>query len=139
MAPTLPKGQLLVLRILWGSMLGAQVIFTVMIVVVAPEAAANADPEVAKMLLPALGAAAFAAAVAALTIGRVFARKADYQAFCILRWALGESVGIFGLVLAFMGAQTSHALAFTAGAALVLLSLMPGSKDHEGYQQARLG
>jgi hypothetical protein len=69
---------------------------------------------------------------------RLFAAM-QYRAYCVARWALVESVGMFGLLLALLGASTNTVIAFFGWALLSLLRLRPTPEDYQQFLRLRAG
>lgn len=136
---TLPKGQATVLTIQWVAMIGACAAMTGVAAFVGPEAAAASDPEAAALMLPLLGALGLGALGVSLFAGGPLARAMPaFLTWMILRWALTESVTVFGLVMAFTGVDLQLALAFCALGALGLLLQPANAAAYERYRRDRL-
>ena len=68
--------------------------------------------------------------------GKVFAKSTNYMTYCIFRWAIAESIGIFGLVLMFMGPTTSTGFIFIVWSLALLLVLMPNQGNRDRFEKA---
>lgn len=57
----------------------------------------------------------------------------SYRNYCIVRWALLESIAVFGLVQFFLGGQFEVLLLFVAVSALTLGAARPGAADRAAF------
>jgi hypothetical protein len=85
---------------------------------------------------PILAGVAAVFTILAFAGARLFA-KMEYQAYCIVRWVMVESVGVFGLLLAIFGSSTMTAAAFFGWALLSLFRLRPTNKDYQQFLRLR--
>ncbi|MCB9479939.1 MAG: hypothetical protein H6684_13630 [Deltaproteobacteria bacterium] len=145
--------------IMWYSLLMAVVIYAVVAFVVAPNNQ-NAGSETPQILTLVLGAVSVSIAAMALFViprlapaMRENARKSRgedgvkgaFLTYCILRWALVESIAIFGLVIAILSGEPINGMPFIAGSFVLMVLLMPsaGARDrfvggttHSGASQS---
>ena len=121
------------LRILWTAFLGAVCVYIVIAYALGQGRLASSD---LTFMVPILAGAAVGMTLLAFSGGRLFA-KMEYQAYCIVRWAMIESVGIFGLLLALLGASLTTAVAFCGWAVLSLFRLRPTSEDYQQFLRLR--
>lgn len=120
-------------RILWAALLASIVVYALVAANVRPDAPPEADLDV---LTAIFAAAAASTLVASALVSRALVRQgAPYVTYCVLRWALAESVAVFGLVLTFMGASPRVGHAFFAVSALAILLQPPGGRDLERFRE----
>jgi hypothetical protein len=67
------------------------------------------------------------------------ARRLELAAYAIILWALAESVGVLGLVLAFLGARAGICGAFLAWSLVLLLALRPTGSFVEDHARRHRG
>jgi F0F1-type ATP synthase membrane subunit c/vacuolar-type H+-ATPase subunit K len=127
---------MMVPRLLWGSFVFTHVMFVVMGVLLPDPAAAIPAEELQLMIIVMSGIGVSVGVVALGLVPRVFAR-ADYFTFLILRFALAESITIFGLVLAFQGADWRVPTIFAAFGLLLHLLAAPTDADKRRHAQLR--
>lgn len=94
--PTPPGGDLRTQRIVWIGMLGSVLVYGVILALVSPPR----DPEADTL---ALALAAMAVPVGAFSVVVHRLLRLAPPTGPIVRWAMAESVAIFGLVAAFLG------------------------------------
>lgn len=117
--------------LLWGAFVFSHVLLTVLGQFAPPDAAV--PPEELQTMLIALGGAGVGVVVFALGMApRMFA-KAPYLTFLILRFAFAETVTIFGLVLAFMGADWRVPVTFTAFGLMLHVLAAPTDADRRRH------
>ena len=95
------------LWIIYAALCMSQLIYGVVgVVVVEPPEEPNTD-----MVLPiALSLIALSTSGFSLFVGKII--KGNYQTSCIIKWALTESVAIYGFVLFFLTGNTTYLGAF---------------------------
>jgi hypothetical protein len=59
--------------------------------------------------------------------------RGSYRIYCIVRWALLESIAVFGLVQFFLGGHVEVLLLFVAVSALGLGAARPGPSDRAAW------
>ena len=84
------------------------------------------------------------AVVSVMEIGFIFTFipakfSRDYQTLCILRFALAESISIYGLVLAMMGLDITWCIPFWAVGLATHLTTAPTDRDYEAAQRRAKG
>lgn len=82
-------------------------------------------------LLLALAVAAAAESGAILAVPRLMP-AAPPPTRSIVRWALAESIGLYGLVLGVMGAAVPVVLGFVGWSVLLMLLLRPATRAEDG-------
>ncbi|MEZ4380744.1 MAG: hypothetical protein R3A79_05325 [Nannocystaceae bacterium] len=132
----LAASQALVLRILWAAFVATQAIFAGILIFLGPQLAQNADPEAAAAMLPVFAAVALSCAGLSLFgVPIIAARQGlDFTTATLLRFATAEAVGIFGLVLGFMGVELAYALAFLGAGALLILAQLPSDQSYRRFR-----
>lgn len=120
--------------ILWGALFFSIAVYAgVGTFISTQDGIAPADPEITSLLIPIFAMISLMETVLVLFfVGKLFRIK-DYQTYCILRWALSESIAIYGLVLMFLGAMYMAALAFMIWAAVLYILTMPTRASKEKF------
>jgi len=128
-------GQLFILKILWAAFIATQGVFAVVYSLAGADMSGQ-DPEGAAAQLPIFIGLALLMTGGSLFAAPLFAAKAklDYQVATLLRFAIAETIGIFGLILGFMGLET-YPFAFLGVAALVILVQMPTATAYQRYRR----
>ena len=95
---------------------------------------ADSSPDFLKLVTTVFFlSAVLATAVLLLLIPRIGAKK-PYQGYCLVRWALAESIGISGMVLTFLGGR-KDLFALMLGWSLALMLLCaPTEADRERHE-----
>ena len=120
--------------LLWIAISGSLLIYAVVGVIVRQNNSPDTDPGLFTVLIPALILVSATETMLVLTVwGRLFARKSSYLNYCVVRWALAESVGIFGLVLTILGASTIICASFFIWSALLFVLLAPTRGDRQRF------
>ncbi|MGE0821795.1 MAG: hypothetical protein AB7G75_26495 [Candidatus Binatia bacterium] len=135
-----PAGQAgLPLRILWSAFVGAVCVYIVVAYVLRQQtgqALATIDRD---FMTPIFAVAAVIITLFIFSGAKVLAKALDYQVYCLVRWALLEAIGLFGLVLALIGASLTVAGSFFGWALLSLFRVQPTPEDQRQYQVFRTG
>lgn len=122
-----PRPSLTNLPIIWFALLASVGIYAVVGLVVAPLAAPALAPEQLNLFLMVFALLAMTQSGVAMMVPRILPRLPFFTQH-ILRWALAESIAVFGLVLRFLGGSTLYFLSFLGWSALLLLTLRPGQE-----------
>lgn len=119
------------LPVIWIAMMFAIVAYGVVAWAVAPRIAAPVDQTIENWILLFLSMTAGLHILVVFLLRQMIAAlaKSSYVTFCVIRWALMESIGIYGLVLVFVGVDPWIAGAFLAVALMLLASAKPGEGD----------
>ncbi len=123
------------LKVLWMAFVGTVAVYIVIAYMLGWEREPASD---LSFMLPIVSVAAAVVTSFAFLGGKLFAQM-EYQAYCIVRWAMVESVGIFGLLLVVLGAAKNAALAFFVWSLLSFLRLCPTPEDYQRYLRLRDG
>lgn len=128
-------GLLMILTMLWGAFIATQGVFS-LVYALASDDVRGQDPEAAAMMLPVLAGLSVVMIGGSLFAAPIFAAKAkvDYMMATLVRFALAETIGIFGLVLGLMGLET-YPYIFLGTAALVILVQMPTELTYQRYRK----
>lgn len=121
------------LQILWMAFLGAVGVYIVIAYILGFGREKASD---LTFMLPIFAGVAAVMTIFAFSAGKLLAQM-EYQPYCIVRWAMVESVGVFGLLLVVLGASANTALAFFGWALLSLLRLRPTPEDYQQYLRLR--
>jgi hypothetical protein len=118
--------RLTTLNVLWMSMLAAVPIYAA-VTWFAPAPAESALDPAALVVFPliAVGETAFVVLAPRFLEG-------DYMTTCIIRWALAESVALFGLVVHFLGGPAWLAYVLMGWSFLLIAALGPSRAALEG-------
>jgi len=114
------------LWIIWANLLVAVGVYAVVGYFVAPDRAAN--EQALGVLVPVFAVVALFEVLAVFVLRPVLAERMGGVAFAIVRWAVAESVAIFGLALRFLGAPVSTMAMFIAASALLLVWWRPSGE-----------
>lgn len=119
------------LGLIWAAMLLAPVVYAVLAMLVAPTAKVTIDRELRTWIMIFLSMTAGLHVLTTLLLRQALAAlsKARYSTYCILRWALMEGIGIYGLVLALLGVGIGITAFFFAVSLLMLGAARPGPAD----------
>lgn len=101
--------------------------------VIQPGTMARTDPEQLNMMAMVLAAAAVGTGGFAMMAPRILSKMPTVSLY-IVRWAMAESVAVFGFMLRILGGNTTWLLLFTGCSALLLLTLRPG-QPNQGEQK----
>jgi len=90
--------------------------------------------DILPLIIPVLIAiSAGETAMVLFVLGKLLAKKSNYLSYCVVRWALAESIAIFGLVILILGAEMKTSLLFFAWSAVLLFLTMPGQNDERKF------
>jgi hypothetical protein len=121
--------------ILWGAFVLSHLTFVAVGQLSAPESAL--PPDELQPLVITLSGVAVGIVVFSLTMApRVFSRS-PYLTFSLLRYAFAESVTMFGLVLALMGADWRIPVTFAAFGLLLHALAAPTAADERRHERGR--
>ena len=120
--------QLSTIRLLWGAITGSLLIYWGVTRVIPAQQADSSNTLDLMVLTLAIVSVAVTGIVAALP--RLLS-KTPYFQLAVVRFALAESIGLYGLVLHFLGAASSTVLSFLAWSGLLLIALFPKRRQHE--------
>ncbi|MBM4255679.1 MAG: hypothetical protein FJ147_07255 [Deltaproteobacteria bacterium] len=123
------------LKVLWMAFVGTVAIYIVIAYLLGWEREPASD---LSFMLPIASVAAAVVTSFAFLGGKLFAQM-EYQSYCIVRWAMAESVGILGLLLVVLGSAKNTALAFFVWSLLSFLRLRPTPEDYLQYLRLRDG
>jgi len=130
------RAQLFILRILWFAFIVTQFVFATVLTL--QTELPPPDPEQIDLMTALFAALALPAAAASLIIiPKIAARqRVDFLSATLLRFAAAESIGVFGLVLGFSGADHLRAFAFLGAAALLILIQLPTEEQLRRHKTA---
>lgn len=119
--------------IIWGALTFSVVIYAVVGTIVAGNP--NPAPEL-QLMLPIFTVLSLSITGMVLFGSRLIANATKvYFTYAILRWALSESVAIFGLVMKFLGADALVLYVFVGWSLLLYLVLAPRQSEIERFEQ----
>jgi len=132
----LHRAELLILRILWFAFVATQFIFATILTL--QTELPVPDPDEIDLMTVVFAALALTAATASLVvIPRIAARqRLEFLQALLLRFAAAESIGIFGMILGFSGADHRRAFAFLGAAALLILLQYPTEEQRQRHHAA---
>lgn len=126
--PPSSQPSLLVVRLVWAAFMTAVLVYAVVAFVVLSPPSPSAE---GKWILLAVAALSGAQLAAAFAFPALITRQAEnYLQACIIRWAMLEAVGVYGILLRILGAAPATCGIFMI-ASLVGLSLLGPSEDGE--------
>lgn len=124
------------LLVLWGAMLMSLFVYVAIGLFVFPQRKTPpVDPKMIEVMQIALGALSLISTLAIFGLLPRLAKKAGYLVFCTLRWAFTESIGIFGLVLFFLGCSQTVFFTFAVWSILLMLLLFPSDSDRKRFER----
>jgi len=126
-----------ILWILWLSMVGSIFIYAIVGFMVRENTPAPEDTSMVGVLTLAFSLVSIGTSALALLFGRLTGGKMDYQPFCIIRWALAESIAIYGLVLFILGASWAVFIPFLVWAIIMQLLLAPTHNSQQRYMDRK--
>ncbi|MCZ7586833.1 MAG: hypothetical protein M5R36_27765 [Deltaproteobacteria bacterium] len=114
------------LRLIWLAIFASVVIYAVVGLVVPGMNGAEAGDGTLRVLMPVFAVMAAGVTVLVMFVmPNILARSGNYRTLCLVRWAMAESIAVFGLVLLFLGAPAAVGLGFCAWAMALLLLIRP--------------
>jgi hypothetical protein len=119
---------------IWGALFATIPIYAVVGIIQRNAAGAAPPQETVKIMIPALGALAVFQTILVLFVARKIFASLPFLTFCILRWALSESVAVFGLVLMILGAVPAFAFAFFVWSMMLMILTAPTSSLEESFR-----
>ena len=135
MSPSEEEKSRKTLWVFWGAFTYASFFYGVIGYWVRCSARISVSGELSSMLIPVfIGLALMETIVLFLLMPR-FAQKTSYSSYCILRWALAGSIGVYGFVLFVLGASWVILAIFLGWALLLNLILMPTQNDRDKFEQ----
>ncbi len=123
------------LGVIWAAMLGAVVLYAMLALTVAPRVGQSLEGELQGWILVFLAMTAGLHVLVSLLLRQLLAAlsKGSYVAYCILRWALMESIAVYGLILAFLGVGIGITSIFFAVSLLLLGAARAGATDRSVF------
>ena len=119
--------------IIWGSMLSGVVIYAVAGGFLAKQGGIDTmNAETLDMLLLVLSMISVSMTGAVLLAGGLLA-KLPYTSYQIVRWALAESIAVYGLVLHIMGSGIATLIGFVAWSVVLMILLAPTRSAEDKY------
>jgi hypothetical protein len=118
-------------------MVGMVCLYAVLSYWLSGEGQRAASDETQSLLVPVFAGVSAAAMIAVFSRGHLLAQRVGYRAYCLIRWVVAETVGLFGLVLAIVGATNTVTIAFCGWSLLSLFRLRPTPDDFRRYRTAR--
>jgi hypothetical protein len=125
------------LDLVWKAMVGVVGVYAALGYWLSGGGERAASDELQSLLVPVFAGVSAAAMVAVFSRGHLLAQRAGYRAYCLIRWAAAETIGLFGLVLALAGATSTVTIAFCGWSLLSLFRLRPTADDFRRYRTAR--
>ena len=126
--------------ILWLAILAATGIYLLVGLIVSQTQTPTMDEQTRTFLTLALAVVAVTISFVILVIvPRVFPKTMPYFTYSVLRYALCESIAIFGLVLMIMGATLAVAGVFIGWTAVLLFFNRPTKSDEQKYLRLKGG
>ncbi|KIG15222.1 hypothetical protein DB30_05766 [Enhygromyxa salina] len=122
--------------LLWGAMLVSHILFLVIAHVAHGQDAGAGDLQTLSIVLTSVGV--IVALGSALAVPLI-TRDQLYVTALIVRLAAAESVTIFGLMLAMLGAEMQWTYALTALGVMAHIAAFPSERDQEAHEQRRSG
>jgi len=122
---------------IWGALLFSVFLYGGVGFFAAGVGTAEPDPNFLNVLFIALCfVSVFTSTAVLFLLGRFMSNTCDFITYCIVRWAMSESIAIFGLVLALMGAQ-ARPLIFYVWSAMLMILTAPSTNNEKKFQMAK--
>jgi F0F1-type ATP synthase membrane subunit c/vacuolar-type H+-ATPase subunit K len=125
------------LNLLWKILVGSVCVYGALGYVFAEEGRPGAANENVSFLVTVFAGISAAMMVAVFSRGQLLTQRLNYFTYCIVRWAMAEAIGVFGLVLAFLGATKLVVLSFCGWSLLSLFRLRPTTDDFNRFRRLR--
>lgn len=123
--------------IIWGAMMASAVSYGGIALVAAKSIEAPADAATTQLLTQVFGLVAMSTLAASFLLRPMLAKVMPLLPYMLVRWALGETAAIFGLVLRFLGAADTVMASFIGASVLALLLSMPNETERDRYLELR--
>jgi len=116
---------------IWIAMMVSIVLYAVLTVTVVPSRTQVVDQELETWLLIFLAMGSGLHVLVVFLLRQMIAAlsRASYVVYCVLRWALMEGIGVYGLLLSVLGVDLGITAIFYAVSLLLLASSGPGRSD----------
>jgi hypothetical protein len=127
------------LRRIWLAFLAAPLLYGVVLALVG-DVATNVDPELLQWLTIFLGVFAGCELLVVFLVRPLIVgiTGSSYTNYCIVRWALLESIAVFGLVVRFLGGSLTAAAIFIA-LSLAMIAITGPKQDEAAELQKQWG
>ncbi|MDP8257685.1 MAG: hypothetical protein P9M14_18210 [Candidatus Alcyoniella australis] len=121
--------------LIWLSLIGSILIYGLVGIMVR-SSSGPLDPDAnLNMILGIFAMVGLATSVVTLLSGRFLARSGQYFTYCIVRWAMAESIAIFGLALYMIGADAPFFFIFLVWSLALMLLLMPNHASRDRFAE----
>lgn len=119
------------LPVIWIAMMVSIVVYAAVAWFFGPDLTLTLDKEAEGWLLTFLAMSAGLHVLVVFLLRQMIAAvsRSSYTTFCVIRWALMEGIGLYGLVLALFGVDVLIAMLFFAVALMLIASAKPGPTD----------
>jgi len=124
--------------IVWLSLLGSIFIYVLVGFMARSQGAPPASPDAPLGLMAGMFAIIALGTTGFIVLSSRLLIRAEYFSFCIVRWALAESIAIYGLALFLMGLDWPFFLGFIVWALALMVVLMPSASARQRYEDMRL-
>ena len=116
---------------IWAAMMLSIVLYAVLTATVVPSRTQIVDQELETWLLIFLAMGSGLHVLVVFLLRQMIAAlsRASYVVYCVLRWALMEGIGVYGLLLSILGVDLGITAIFYAVSLLLLASSGPGRHD----------
>ena len=116
---------------IWVAMMLSIVLYAVLTATVVPSRTQVVDQELENWLLIFLAMGSGLHVLVVFLLRQMIAAlsRASYVVYCVLRWALMEGIGVYGLLLSILGVDLGITAIFYAVSLLLLASSGPGRHD----------
>lgn len=119
------------LDLIWAAMMGAVVVYAALAFTVVDSFVVTLDRELEGWILVFLAMTSGLHALVMLLLRQLVAAlsRGNYLTYCVVRWALAEGIGVYGLVLALLGVGIGVTSIFFAVSLLLLAASKAGPTD----------
>jgi len=123
------------LRVIWSAFLIAPLMYGALIWLLKP--GSSVDPELERWIAVFLGVAAGIQLLVVFVLKQMIVGVTgdDYRKYCIVRWALVESIGVYGLVQHFLGADWLVPVAFVLLSFIMTITMAPSALEAADLQK----
>lgn len=125
-----------VIFIIWGALAVSMLIYgLVLALTLQGKGNTSLKPQEIMTYRIIFGALSFSNLVIIFIVAPRFFSASAYLVYCILRWALGEAIAIFGFILGILEQNLMAFVPFLVVALMAHLINMPNQRDLEGFKR----
>jgi len=122
---------------IWFALLSSVFIYLAVGVILRQKQGDPPNLDAAEMLYYPMVGISLALTIGLFTVFPKLFRGLPYQIHCILRWALSESIAVFGLILSILGGPADVFITMIIWSAVLYLLQRPTDADYQRYLTQR--